>query len=77
MKLQKAKNIADSSIHDEMVYSGYLTAPKVYNTIDVDYKIVDAAAPVDTAEIKIITQWRLYGIMGYSYIYCVYIYIHE
>jgi hypothetical protein len=55
MKLHKAKNIADSSIHDEMVYSGYLTAPKVYNTIDVDYKIVDAVAPVDAAEIEIIT----------------------
>ena len=42
MKLSKAKNIADSSIHDEMVYSGYLTAPKVYNTIDVDYRLKDA-----------------------------------
>ena len=48
MKLYKAKNIADSSIHDEMVYSGFLTASKVYNTIDVDYRIEDKKSDNDT-----------------------------
>mgnify|MGYP001189412099 CR=1 FL=1 len=37
MKLSKARGIASTSLKNEMVCSGFLTAPKVYNTIDVDH----------------------------------------
>lgn len=50
MKLNKARSIACLSLKNEQVCSGFLTAPKVYNTIDVDYKIVDT--PEITCEEK-------------------------
>ncbi len=41
MKLNKARGIATASLKNEQVCSGFLTAPKIYNTIDVDYRVVD------------------------------------
>lgn len=41
MKLNKARSIAALSLKNEQVCSGFLTAPKIYNTIDVDYRVVD------------------------------------
>ena len=38
MKLSKARGIASMSLKNEQVCSGFLTAPKVYNTIDDDYR---------------------------------------
>ena len=38
MKLNKARGIASMSLKNEQVCSGFLTTPKVYNTIDLDYK---------------------------------------
>ena len=41
MKLSKAHGIAYRSLSDEQVCSGYLVSPKVYNTIDEDYRLTD------------------------------------
>lgn len=41
MKLSKARGIASMSLKNEQVCSGFLTAPKVYNSIDVDYRNPD------------------------------------
>lgn len=41
MKLNKARGIAALSLKNEQVCSGFLTAPKIYNTIDVDYRVID------------------------------------
>ena len=41
MKLSKAHGIAYRSLSDEQVCSGFLVSPKVYNTIDEDYRLTD------------------------------------
>lgn len=51
IKLNKARGIAGTSLNNEMVCSGYLVSPKVYNTIDVDYRIEDVG--LELAETKI------------------------
>lgn len=38
MKLNKARGVASNSLKNEQVCSGFLTAAKVYNSIDVDYR---------------------------------------
>ena len=48
IKLNKARYISYNSIHEEMVFSGYLTSQKVYNTIDVDYRLKDEAKKEDS-----------------------------
>lgn len=43
MKLNKARGIASMSLKNEQVCSGFLMAPKVYNTIDVDHRHPEAS----------------------------------
>ena len=50
MKLNKARTIASTSLKNEMVCSGFLTAPKVYNTIDVDYVHTSVQSDVETGK---------------------------
>ena len=41
MKLYASYTVANASIHDERVFSAYLSIPKTFNTIDEDYRKID------------------------------------
>ena len=42
MKLYASFTVANASIKDERVFSAYLSIPKTFNTIDEDYRSIDA-----------------------------------
>ena len=42
MKLYASFVVANASIKDERVFSAYLSIPKTFNTIDEDYRSIDA-----------------------------------
>jgi len=42
MKLYASYNVAKASLHEERAFSAYLSIPRTFNTIDEDYRVVDA-----------------------------------
>ena len=46
IKLAKAHGIAYRSLNEELVCSGYLTTPKVYNCVDVDHRLPESTGNV-------------------------------